>query len=68
MAATSTTPKAIQHAALLCSPDSQYPVAALKQRNALVHPLPQAAGLLSVFRRSMEYFTIGTYYSLLRDK
>jgi len=32
---------------LLCSPANQYPVAALKQRTALVHPLADAAGLLA---------------------
>ena len=37
-------------------PANQYPVAALKQRIALVHPLAQAAGLLSIFRSSIERF------------
>ena len=49
IAATSTVPSAIQHAALPRSPASQYPVAALKQRAALDHPLAHAAGLLSIF-------------------
>jgi len=35
-------------------------VAALKQRNALVHPLPHAAGLLSVLRKSVQVFTMAT--------
>jgi hypothetical protein len=58
IAAISTMPSAIQQSALPRSPASQYPVAALKQRKALVHPLPHAAGLLSVLRRSMQDFTI----------
>ena len=60
IAATSMRPSATQQIALLCSPAIQKPVAALKQRNALVHPLPHAAGLLSVLRRSMKYFTMAT--------
>jgi hypothetical protein len=47
IAATSAAPRAIQHIALRCSPANQYPVAALKQRTELVHPLVNAAGLLS---------------------
>jgi len=47
IAATSTAPSVPQHIALLCSPANQYPVAALKQRTALVHPLADAAGLLA---------------------
>lgn len=46
----SAKPKATQTIDLLCSPANQYPRAALKQRNELVHPLPQAAGLLSACR------------------
>ena len=53
MAATSTPPRAAQQIALRCSPANQYPVAALKQRIALVHPLAHAAGLLSIFRISI---------------
>ena len=48
MAATSTAPNATQKIALLCSPASQYPLAALKQRMALVHPLAHAVGLASI--------------------
>jgi hypothetical protein len=50
MAATSIAPSAAQQMALPRSSAIQYPVAALKQRTALVHPLAQAAGLLSIFR------------------
>jgi hypothetical protein len=39
--------------ALRCSPANQYPLAALKQRNELVHPLPHAAGLLTIFSTSV---------------
>ena len=56
IAATSTAPSAAQQTALPRSPANQYPVAALKQRIALVHPLAQAAGLLSIFRSSIERF------------
>jgi len=50
IAPTSMVPSTIQQIALRRSPANQYPVAALKQRIALVHPLPHAAGLLSIFR------------------
>jgi hypothetical protein len=50
IAPTSIAPSTTQQIALRRSPASQYPVAALKQRIALVHPLPHAAGLLSIFR------------------
>ena len=50
MAATSIAPSATQQIALARSSASQYPVAALKQRTALDHPLAHAAGLLSIFR------------------
>jgi hypothetical protein len=56
MAPTSTAPKTTQQIALRRSPANQYPVAALKQRIALVHPLPHAAGLLSIFRNFIEIF------------
>jgi len=39
-----------QQTALRCSEADQYPVAALKHRIALVHPLAQAAGLLMICR------------------
>jgi len=48
MAATSTAPNATQQIALLCSPASQYPLPALKQRMALVHPLAHAVGFASI--------------------
>jgi len=53
MAPTSAVPSTIQQIARLCSPAIQYPDAALKQRIALVHPLPQAAGLLIAFNMSV---------------
>ena len=49
IAPTSTAPKPIHKIDRLCSPAIQYPVAALKHRIALVHPLPHAAGLLTAF-------------------
>jgi hypothetical protein len=48
MADTSTPPSTAQQIALLCSPANQYPLAALKQRIALVHPLAHAPGLASI--------------------
>ena len=48
IAATSTAPSATQQIALRCSPATQKPMAALKQRMALVHPLANAAGLLNI--------------------
>ena len=51
IAPTSTVPKTIQKIDRLCSPATQYPVAALKHRMALVQPLPQAAGLLIAFKK-----------------
>jgi AmiR/NasT family two-component response regulator len=54
MAATSVAPSAIQQIARRRSPANQKPVAALKQRIALVHPLAQAAGLLIISRSLME--------------
>jgi hypothetical protein len=48
------TPSTIQQIDLRRSPANQYPVAALKQRIALVHPLPHAAGLLSILRSFIE--------------
>jgi len=50
IAATSITPSVTQQIARPRSPANQYPLAALKQRKALVHPLAQAPGLLSIFR------------------
>jgi len=47
MAKTSATPRAHQQAARRGSPASQNPLAALKHRTALVHPLTQAAGFVS---------------------
>ena len=44
MADTSTTPSTAQQIAFLCSRANQYPLAALKQRIALVHPLAHAPG------------------------
>jgi hypothetical protein len=73
MAPTSTAPSTAQQIALRRSPASQYPVAALKQRIALVHPLAHAAGLLSIFRKFIEtyyprqlqtYVGLRTFYSM----
>jgi hypothetical protein len=50
MATTSTTPITVQQIALPRSPASQKPLAALKQRTALVHPLTNAPGLLNISR------------------
>src|SRR5882724_6279775 len=50
IARTSTTPITIQMIALTCSPANQNPLAALKQRIALVHPLTNAPGLLNISR------------------
>jgi hypothetical protein len=47
-------PSTAQQIARRRSPASQYPVAALKQRIALVHPLAHAAGLLTIFRNFIE--------------
>ena len=50
IASTSATPSATQQMALPRSPANQNPLAALKQRTALVQPLTHAPGLLSIFR------------------
>ncbi len=50
IAATSIAPNAAQQIALPRSSATQYPAAALKQRTALVQPLAQAPGLLTIFR------------------
>jgi hypothetical protein len=50
IANTSTAPITAQQIALRCSPANQNPLAALKQRKALVHPLINAPGLLSILR------------------
>jgi len=50
IAKTSTAPITAQQIALLCSPAIQNPLAALRQRIALVHPLTKAPGLLSILR------------------
>jgi hypothetical protein len=50
MAAISKAPSSSQTTALRCCPASQNPLAALKQRIALVHPLAQAAGLLMILK------------------
>ena len=50
IATTSTAPITVQQIALPRSPANQNPLAALKQRTALVHPLTNAPGLLSIFR------------------
>ena len=50
MANTSTAPMTVQQIALPRSPANQNPLAALKQRIALVHPLTNAPGLLSILR------------------
>ena len=51
IAHTSTAPITVQQIALPRSPASQKPLAALKQRIALVHPLTNAPGLLNILRR-----------------
>ena len=56
MATTSTTPITVQQIALPRSPANQKPLAALKQRMALVHPLTNAPGLLNISRIFMESF------------
>ncbi len=61
MAPTSTAPSAAQKIARRRSPAIQYPVAALKQRIALVHPLAQAAGLLSICMYFIMYFIESCY-------
>jgi hypothetical protein len=53
IASTSAAPSATQQMALPRSPANQNPLAALKQRTALVHPLTHAPGLLSIFRSSI---------------
>jgi hypothetical protein len=50
IATTSTAPITAQQIALPRSPANQNPLAALKQRTALVHPLTNAPGLLRIFR------------------
>jgi hypothetical protein len=50
IANTSTAPITVQQIALPRSPANQKPLAALKHRTALVHPLTRAPGLLSIFR------------------
>jgi hypothetical protein len=62
MAATSIAPSAAQQMALPRSSAIQYPVAALKQRTALVHPLAHAAGLLSIFRNFIWRFPLDRFY------
>src|SRR6266851_5204559 len=57
IANTSITPITVQTIALPRSPANQNPLAALKQRIALVHPLTNAPGLLSIFR-----IFIGSFY------
>lgn len=47
---TSIKPSTAQQTARRFSPAPRYPAAALKQSIALVHPLAQAAGLLSILR------------------
>jgi len=54
MAAISKTPSISQMIALARCPANPNPLAALKQRIALVHPLAQAAGLLMVLKMFME--------------
>jgi hypothetical protein len=63
MAPTSTVPRTTQQIALPRSPANQYPLAALKQRTALVHPLLKAAGLLNILRNP-----IGTFYDSLIER
>jgi hypothetical protein len=53
MAAISKTPSVSQIIAFARCPANQNPLAALKQRIALVHPLAQAAGLLMVLKMFM---------------
>jgi hypothetical protein len=50
IATISTTPSTSQTIAFPRCPANQKPLAALKQRTALVHPLVHAAGLLSIFK------------------
>jgi hypothetical protein len=54
MAAISKTPSISQMIDFARCPANQNPLAALKQRIALVHPLAQAAGLLMVRKMFME--------------
>ena len=56
IANTSITPITAQTIALPRSPANQNPLAALKQRMALVHPLTNAPGLLRIFRIFIEPF------------
>jgi hypothetical protein len=44
-------PSASQQIDFLCSPANQNPLAALKQRIALVHPLAHAPGFASILRK-----------------
>ena len=46
----------VQQIALLRSPANQNPLAALKQRIALVHPLTNAPGLLNILRNFIRSF------------
>lgn len=50
IAATSITPNATQQIAFPRCSANQYPLAALKHKTALVHPLAHAVGLLIIFR------------------
>jgi hypothetical protein len=52
--------------ARLCSPAIQNPLAALKHRIALVHPLTQAPGLLSIFRTLMSLKASLPFWELAR--
>ena len=56
IANTSITPITAQTIALPRSAANQNPLAALKQRMALVHPLTNAPGLLRIFRIFIEPF------------
>ena len=47
-------PSTSQQIDFLCSSANQNPLAALKQRTALIHPLAHAPGFASIFRRSIE--------------
>jgi hypothetical protein len=47
-------PSTSQTIAFLCSPASQNPLAALKHRIALAHPLAHAPGFAMIFRRFIE--------------
>jgi hypothetical protein len=56
IANTSITPITVQTIALPRSPANQNPLAALKQRIALVHPLTNAPGLLNILRNFIRSF------------